>query len=243
MLSSLVPRKTCTCDMCVACGGTATRRPQFVSSWQSRSVLVTCHTLLSIVASLSADAAARSLATRRRPFVCLYLKCPKFLDEYCNRIQRTVTAVHCNCLPLCGGTATVFLILQHLMKVSVKRPAPAGLPPVAVCTQTILIVTQPSHSIVRTLTPPAVTLTKATSSIQCSNSRPAHRSAACSNSRPAHRIVLPSSLSSALPCRQSTFIRRTSGHCLETSSAVNTPPRNNKCCACHYMSLHVTTPL
>jgi hypothetical protein len=61
----------------------------------------------------------------------------------------------------------MFIILEHLMKVSVERPAPAGLPPVAVCTQTILIVTQPSHSTVRTLTPPAVTLTKAMSSIQC----------------------------------------------------------------------------
>jgi hypothetical protein len=40
----------------------------------------------------------------------------------------------------------VLLILQHLMQVSVERQYPASLPPVAVCTQTIL-----SYSVVTVL--------------------------------------------------------------------------------------------
>lgn len=50
----------------------------------------------------------------------------------------------------------MFHILQHLMKGTVERQAPAGLPTVAIYTQIILFVTQRSRCTVRRVTSPAV---------------------------------------------------------------------------------------
>lgn len=55
----------------------------------------------------------------------------------------------------------MFHILQHLMKVSVERQAPAAVPTVAIYTQIILFVTQRSHCAVRQLTSRAVASTNA----------------------------------------------------------------------------------
>jgi len=114
--------------------GAAVRRSQFISSWQSCSVSVTCH--------LSGLLSSR-VAPTDSPTVLSYYSSP------------------------CGATAAVFHILQHLMKVSVERPAPTGLPTFAIYTQIILFVTQRSHCIVRQLTSPAVTSTSAPLPMQC----------------------------------------------------------------------------
>jgi hypothetical protein len=53
------------------------------------------------------------------------------------------------------------------MKVSVERPAPAGLPTVAIDKQIILFVTQHSQCTVRQVTSPAVASINAPSTIQC----------------------------------------------------------------------------